>query len=165
MSGIIADNLDVSSGLIKGAVVAGGGKVLQVLQGTSSTESSGTETSYTDTGLNVTITCAATSSKVLVIASTTGRQDTSNGFSYFTIERQVSGGSDTNLGDATYAMVNMRGDFLFVGHVMCHVLDSPSTTSAITYELQRKAAVKAGAISAAMFEDIPSYIIAMEIGA
>jgi len=162
MTGKITDNLDLSSGLLKAVVATGGGKILQVLQGTSSTESTGTDGTFVDTGLNVTITCAATSSKVLVMASTTGRQPTTDAFSYFTIERQVSGGSDTNLGDGTYGMVNMRGDQNFIGHVFCHVLDSPSTTSAITYEFQRK---NVGGTAYAMLEDIPSYIVAMEVGA
>ena len=47
----------------------GGGKVLQVVEGTHATGVSTTSTSYVTTGLDVDITCSATSSKVLIIAS------------------------------------------------------------------------------------------------
>ena len=49
----------------------GGGKVLQVVEGTHATGVSTTSTSYVTTGLDVDITCSATSSKVLIIASFT----------------------------------------------------------------------------------------------
>ena len=139
-----------------------GGKVLQAVTGTSSTASQGTETSFTDTGLNVTITPSATSSKILVMAHTTGLIDTSGSFVYFTIERQISGGSDTNIGDSSIGLSHMRGDTVNISNVMVHALDSPSTTSAITYEFQRRVSADSGA---AMYQGVKSNITALEIGA
>tara|TARA_Y100000389_G_scaffold189568_1_gene213471 strand:+ start:326 stop:991 length:666 start_codon:yes stop_codon:yes gene_type:complete len=141
---------------------AGGGKVLQAVTGTSSTASQGTETSFTDTGLNVTITPSATSSKILIMAHTTGLIDTSGSFVYFTIERQISGGSDTNIGDSSIGLSHMRGDTVNISNVMVHALDSPSTTSAITYEFQRRVSADSGA---AMYQGVKSNITALEIGA
>ena len=141
---------------------AGGGKVLQAVTGTSSTASQGTETSFTDTGLNVTITPSATSSKILVMAHTTGLIDTNDSFVYFTIERQISGGSDTNIGDSSIGLSHMRGDAVNISNVMVHALDSPSTTSAITYEFQRRVSANSGA---AMYQNVKSNITALEIGA
>lgn len=141
---------------------AGGGKVLQAVTGTSSTASQGTETSFTDTGLNVTITPSATSSKILVMAHTTGLIDTNDSFVYFTIERQISGGSDTNIGDSSIGLSHMRGDTVNISNVMVHALDSPSTTSAITYEFQRRVSADSGA---AMYQNVKSNITALEIGA
>jgi hypothetical protein len=144
------------------SLIGGGGKVLQAVTGTSSTASQGTETSFTDTGLNVTITPSATSSKILVMAHTTGLIDTNDSFVYFTIERQISGGSDTNIGDSSIGLSHMRGDSVNISNVMVHALDSPSTTSAITYEFQRRVSANSGA---AMYQNVKSNITVLEIGA
>ena len=144
------------------SLIGGGGKVLQAVTGTSSTASQGTETSFTDTGLNVTITPSATSSKILVMAHTTGLIDTNDSFVYFTIERQISGGSDTNIGDSSIGLSHMRGDSVNISNVMVHALDSPSTTSAVTYEFQRRVSANSGA---AMYQNVKSNITVLEIGA
>ena len=144
------------------SLIGGGGKVLQAVTGTSSTASQGTETSFTDTGLNVTITPSATSSKILVMAHTTGLIDTNDSFVYFTIERQISGGSDTNIGDSSIGLSHMRGDAVNISNVMVHALDSPSTTSAITYEFQRRVSGNSGAVA---YQGVKSNITALEIGA
>ena len=69
MSGTITANLNRSSGLIKSAA-AGGGKILQVVGDTHATEVTHNSTSYTDSGIDVDITPSATSSKILIIATT-----------------------------------------------------------------------------------------------
>ena len=144
------------------SLIGGGGKVLQAVTGTSSTASQGTETSFTDTGLNVTITPSATSSKILVMAHTTGLVSSNGSFVYFTIERQISGGSNTNIGDSSIGLTHLRGDPTQITSVMCHALDSPSTTSAITYEFQRRVNANDGA---AMYQGVKSNITVLEIGA
>ena len=147
---------------ITGLPAGVGGKVLQAVTGTSSTESQGTQTSFTDTGLNVTITPSATTSKILVMAHTTGLIDSNGSFVYFTIERQISGGSNTNIGDSSKGLTHMRGDGVNISNVMVHALDSPSTTSAITYEFQRRVSANSGA---AMYQGVKSNITVLEIGA
>ena len=143
-------------------VAAGGGKVLQVVTGTSTTASQGTEDTFTDTGLNVTITCSASSSLVYLLAETTGLIDTANGIGNFTIERQVDGGSDTNLGDSTTGLSHLKSDQgAVIAPVICHILDSPSTTSEITYEFQRSNT--SGGDVAVMYQSVKSSITAMEI--
>ena len=141
MSGIISDNVARSTGLIKAVSGGATGKVLQCVTGTTSTEIQQNTTSFVDAGLSVTITCAATSSKVLVIMHTTGLQGNNDHFGYWTIERQISGGSDTNLGHATYGLTHARGDAAFIGPTSMIYLDSPSTTSAITYFFQHRGSV------------------------
>jgi len=144
------------------ASLIGGGKVLQAVTATNSTATQGTETSFTDTGLQVTITPSATSSKILVFATTTGLADTNGQFCYFTIERQISGGSDTNIGDSSLGLAHLRGDAVNISCISLHALDSPSTTSATTYELQRRVS---GGEGAAMYQNVKSNITAIEIGA
>ena len=55
---------------ITGLPAGVGGKVLQVVQGTHSTQASTTSSSFQDisSGTNVSMTCSATSSKVLILA-------------------------------------------------------------------------------------------------
>jgi len=163
MSGKITDNKSRPSGLIKSAAVSGG-KVLQSVMGTSTTELSSAATSWTDTGLNVTITPSAITSKIFVQATTTSKQDTGDAYAYYTIERQVSGGSDTNIGDATFGLNFQEGDTSYnvsIYPMYCHILDSPSTTSAITYEFQAKAE---GGTIGAMYQSQKGVIIATEVG-
>jgi hypothetical protein len=102
----------------------GGGKVLQVVN-YSLTDSSGistTSTSYVAaTGVEVDITPSATSSKVL-IHFVSGNTYKSSGNLYFGLYKDGSKVADIG---KTYNSVP----------IAFHYLDSPSTTSAITYEI------------------------------
>ena len=64
--------LTVVAGVPAWATPAGGGKVLQVVAGTTSASASNSTTTYADTGLTATITPSAASSKVLVLVSQQG---------------------------------------------------------------------------------------------
>ena len=129
-----------------------GGKVLQVVGATDSTARSHTSASYV-TGsntLSVDITPSATSSKIFVLISTLV-VGTVN--SYFTIYRDA-----TNLGTAT-GMTKASGDNQ---ESMCiTILDSPSSTSQITYQLYSKQDSGTTYIGGGA----TGTIIAMEIGA
>ena len=73
MTGIIVDNISRSSGLIK-AAAAGGGKVLQVVNATDSTQRSMTGTTFL-TGsntLSLDITPSSTSSKIFLFSTFSG---------------------------------------------------------------------------------------------
>ena len=153
-----------NTGGLTWAEAGGGGKVLQAVTGTSSTATTTTSTSFVDTGLNVAITPSATSSKILVMAHTTGVADTSGQFSYFTIERQISGGSDTNIGDSSIGLAHMRGDAVNISPTSLHALDSPSTTSAVTYEFQFRTS-GSGNTAQCMYQGVKGNITVLEIGA
>ena len=114
------------------------GQVIQVVNATDSTQRSTTSTSFV-TGsntLSVSITPASTSNKVFIIChsaiSIAGAGYVWNG----TIYRD-----STNLGDATYGLgrfqMGSTGDR--GSQMMFSYLDSPSSTSAITYQLYFKA--------------------------
>ena len=129
MSGIISDNQGRSSGLVKSA--GGGGKVLQVLSATDSTARSiGTSWTTGSNTLACTITPSATSSKVLILCHT--QMYTGTNSSGFTINRD-----STNLGHATYGMM-YDGGYKSLVRVSINYLDSPSSTSAIVYQLYAK---------------------------
>lgn len=112
---------------------AGGGKILQAQYATgTTTEQSTTSTSFVDvTNGSVAITCAATSSKVLLLATVPFYTPTGSNAMHLTILRD-----STNLGDADYGLGKMYTDNYNRDTWTCNYVDSPSSTSAITYKLQ-----------------------------
>ena len=129
---------------------AAGGKILQVktFQKTySATYTPDSQLVFKDTGMTLSITPSATSSKILVSFTIFSdfNGDASN--HYLRIKRAISGGSTTYI---TAADQGNRTGTLFIGAMgnsessgdrptistMSDYLDSPSTTSAITYTIQ-----------------------------
>ncbi len=110
------------------------GKVLQVVQASfESSATSTTSTSFVATGLDVSITPSSTSSKILVRYDLSNYAITSNTNTTATLYRD-----STNLGDAT--------DGISWGYTSGHhgyplgasFLDSPSSTSSLTYQVYIK---------------------------
>ena len=116
--------------------VSGGGKVLQVVNATDSTERSTSAGSFVTASntLSVSITPSSASNKIFIICSmqVLGLADVTTNT---TIYR-----NSTNLGDSTEGMSRVYGygshpNFNFTA---MNYLDSPSTTSAITYQVYIK---------------------------
>ena len=140
---------------------AGGGKVLQVVTATEDNQRSTTSTTFTDiTGLSVSITPSATSSKVLVMCTTTGYSGNTVEASEFTLLRD-----STNLGSSiTGEIARIYGANDIHSSITMIVLDSPSTTSATTYKAQFRRSGASGT-AAAMYDNSLGTITVMEIGA
>jgi hypothetical protein len=127
---------DTSIGNITALPAGVGGKVLQVVTATDSTERTTTSTSFVTASntLSVTITPSSTLSKIYVSAN----------FSYGTPSGTVSVYTSlfrgaTNLGDATNGFGNLfDGSSYEYSHATLQILDSPSTTSATTYQVYFK---------------------------
>jgi hypothetical protein len=148
------------------AAPAGGGKVLQVVYASTTTETTVASTSFTDTTLTATITPSAATSTVLAIVS-------QNLF----MERNTTGVAcgiklfrdATNILDLGYPFnFNLAGITNFGGGALqsFSYVDSPSSTSALTYKTQ--IAVNTTANSGyvkAQTSSNASTIILMEIGA
>ena len=135
MSGTITDNVGLSSGLIK-AVAGGAGKILQVVAGTSSTEVSASSTSYADSGLDVAITPSATSSKIFVVATFGGYQQ--GGYNgYWTIYRDSTNLNSGSPDSMTSSHAQDIGNNIQLSQSLSF-LDSPSSTSSITYSVYCK---------------------------
>ena len=129
---------------------AAGGKILQVktFQKTdSATYTPDSQLVFKDTGMTLNITPSANTSKILVsFVLFGGFQGDASGH-YFRIKRAISGGSTTFI---TAADQGNRTGTLFIGAMgnyeadstrptictMSDYLDSPSTTSAVTYTIQ-----------------------------
>ncbi len=156
--------LTVSGGVPTWATPAGGGgKVLQVVMGTTSTAISSSTFSYVDTGLTATITPSATSSKVLVFVTHTGiKKDASNSANWALIQLLRAGTSIVKLSTAEYLSDVAQ---VKVGTMSMVYLDSPSTTSATIYKTQFQNPTNAASVTLNGASDNTSTIILMEIGA
>jgi len=145
------------------AAAAAGGKVLQVVQGTTSTEVSTSATTWIDGGLSASITPSSTSSKILVSFAANIRVGT--GADIQGGLRLVRGASTViqNYGNNVFGVYDAGENPLFYGSFMGTYLDSPSTTSATTYKYQGRN------YSDGTFymnsQAITSIMILMEIGA
>jgi hypothetical protein len=111
---------------------AAAGQVIQVLGATDSTQRSTTSLSYVTASntLSVSITPSSASNKILILVSTP--MDAGNDTGAITIFRNSTNlGTDGGLTSVQADKGNLPGSMLF--------LDSPSTTSAITYQVYMKA--------------------------
>ena len=156
MSGIITDNLGRATGLIKAA--GGGGKILQVIGVTDNTFRSFATDAWNDhSGLDIAITPAAVTSKILILFQVCMKSN--NDYSN-TIFRDT-----TNLGHATEGLARLKYWTSFGGGI----LDSPSSTSEIVYSHQFRAndsvATLMNYVSGEADPGTTAHMIAMEIGA
>jgi hypothetical protein len=117
---------------IKWAAPAGGGKVLQVVNATYSTEVSSTTSTFVDTGLTATITPTSATSKILVIVSQMGVSKSGSTRMHLKLLR----GATDILQMSDINAYTGASDFNNIGSVTSSYLDSPATTSATTYKTQ-----------------------------
>jgi len=116
---------------------AGGGKVLQVVSVSEDGYSANTtSTSYIGTGLSVDITPASTSNKILIIAKMDATWGDGDDQGFLTIERDGTDLADTTTGFIMIGEVIAGGtNFGVVIPCPFFYLDSPSSTSSLTYEI------------------------------
>jgi hypothetical protein len=130
--------VDGTSGLTfpNSTVQASAGQVLQVVSTTSTTTFSSTSTTPVDiTGLSVSITPKFSTSKVLVVFSTTGSATDSLNLYLNRNGTNIDLGSGGSAKNATISSVP-TGNSAFVYSYSAQYLDSPATTSAVTYKIQ-----------------------------
>ena len=113
------------------AALPAAGKILQVVQGTTSTEVISTVTSDTDTTLTANITPSATSSKILVLVEQAGCGKRS-GNSWLNLK--LVRGSTTIITFCTFAAYTGTTTDNMIGTISTSFLDSPSTTNQTTYK-------------------------------
>jgi len=145
---------------IKWATPAGGGKVLQVVSATYSTNVASTTSTYVDTGLSATITPSATTSRIMILINQRYQHDNSSSLpaANFRVVRN-STTIETHSADYGYS----AGSAIYqIGVWAVHLVDSPSLTSAITYKTQFMNSNAAGTMN---IGGANGTMILMEIGA
>jgi hypothetical protein len=155
---LVADS-STSTGL-KWATPSGGGKVLQVVQGTSTTNVSSSSTTLADSGLSASITPSATSSKILVMTSQQYYKTNANTLSG--VKTALLRGA-TNIATMSTDLAATDTAIYNIVTMAYHYLDSPSTTSATTYKLQFENRQSISSVGVNNNPDV-STIILMEIG-
>lgn len=153
--------LTVSGGVPSWATPAGGGKVLQVVSATYSTQTNNSTNTYADTNLSATITPTLSTSKILVIAGHhhiyKDSGNSGNGVWIKLLRGSTSLAEQWNL-EYTATTLQQHGSLTIV------YLDSPATTSATTYKTQFKNNVNASYVSVHVDDNLSS-ITLLEIGA
>jgi len=165
---LTADSAEATG--LKFATPAGGGKVLQVVNATTTTAVNITTTTQTDTGLTATITPTLNTSKILVLVNQTVAVERSAGNNTGvkqTLLRgaTVIGGTSTSRALSVGDIVGASGVY-FTGIIPYSILDAPATTSATTYKTQGSVPAGPGA-DTVNFQpaSIVSSIVLLEIGA
>jgi hypothetical protein len=154
------------------------GTVLQVVSATTSTQVEVSTTAFTDTGLTATITPSSASSKILVFVSqqTHFFRTAVNARGAMKLVRSISGGSSTDInlyvgsGNRSAGGINAGAGNLgrneLTAIVSINYLDSPATTSAITYKTQGRPETTADdGIILFQYDASTSQIVLMEIAA
>jgi hypothetical protein len=163
---VLTADSTTATGLKWATAAGGGGKVLQVVQGTLTSEFSTTSTTYQDTGLTVTITPSSATSKVMVyVAAKVGAERPTAGTANWAdlnllrastqLQTHIVGyqGFASSTGAEIYAPANFS------------YLDSPATTSATTYKVQIKALSTSNSARFIGAATAIASIVVMEIGA
>jgi len=122
-----------SAGAGAAPTMAAGGKVLQVVNQVQATEVVMSSSTYADTGVSLAITPSATSSKILVICSNDLTKYIGDDWANIRCYRDSTEIGGTIIGRRiadTDASGKSQSVFSFT------ILDSPSTTSAVTYKTQ-----------------------------
>lgn len=149
---------------LKWAATAAGGKVLQVVSATYSTSTATTSTSYVDSGLTLSITPTASTSKIymsatLLLMRNNGGGDTDSQSFY----RAVRGSTDIS-GDYRQENYQQTSGSQLVYPINWQGIDSPATTSATTYKIQMRSN-SSNITTTAQASSVASQIVLMEIGA
>jgi hypothetical protein len=151
---------------LKWAAPAAGGKILQVVQASTTSTVATSSSSFGDTALSASITPSSTSSKVLVLLTQNTR------IASITGSHNDIGGATRLMRGATVLLNQINGPSMYLGGlspnstearhtITAAYLDSPATTSATTYKPQIKVNYTSTSYEAIEFQTL----ILMEVGA
>ena len=162
---IVADSAEATG--LKWVAAGGGGKVLQVVQGTLTSNQSTTSTSFAAIGLSVSITPSSATSKVMIICSLpkTAMTCSANATDIrgqlkllvSTTELQRIEMGEENFPTSSNKTWNSANTFSY--------LDSPATTSATTYSVESRVITSNTTLLMEASATQIFSIVAMEIGA
>ena len=113
------------------------GRVLQVVEGSTSTLVTNATTTMVDTGLTASITPSSSSSKILVMFSQQATSSRTATTGDMNLDLQLLRGATVLIEYADYAHYASAATLAYIGfQISATYLDSPATTSSTTYKLQ-----------------------------
>jgi hypothetical protein len=152
--------LTVSDGVPAWTTAGGGGKLLQLVNGTYATSTANTTTTYADTGLTATITPTLSTSKILILVSIEWVKNANDANSAVDF-KLFRGATDLS----TWSTIGYTETAIYnAGMFAINYLDDPETTSATTYKIQFRNRVAASSVSV-QYGNALSSMTLMEIGA
>ena len=144
----ITDGTIANADIASDAAIAGSklvmptGSVLQVVSTASTTENTTTSTSFVTSGLTLSITPSATSSKIYISANFMGYNNTSTAITFYSLYR-----GSTELGGSSGMSLYRQQDTADEEVISMSYLDSPSSTSALTYAVYFKVSSGTGYVN------------------
>ena len=162
----ITDGTIVNADIASGAAIAGTklvmptGSVLQVVEGNYSTEVSTSSSSYVDIGLSASITPISTSSKIFITAGVSIMVYNNSAADAQAYLQMLRGSTEIATKLVRLYDYGNSGTMLCVPAYIGR-LDSPSTTSAVTYKIRML--LQEGAQVRAQYDGFTSNIVLMEI--
>ena len=150
-----------------GVPTGGGGGIVQVQMGVTTTQTI-TTGGWDATALSVTITPKFSTSKILLMCSggMNGAAGGSDGETYgYKIYKSVGGGSYAETENSAWGQSVYYGPGNEYNNLSINYLDSPSTTSTVTYKLYHKRINGSGTASVNRNSNNQTQMIAMEVSA
>jgi|TARA_R100000149_G_C5823460_1_gene101848 hypothetical protein len=134
--GLKLDDTFAFTGTVSGA---GGGKIQQIVHTAITGSAQTTSTSFVSSGLFLAITPTSSSNKILVHIYSTSMYLSGGGNLHGSLYRGTSGeGSGSEILRSVQGLNSLSGNFYL--NTSLHHVDSPSSTSALTYTLMQKSA-------------------------
>jgi hypothetical protein len=167
---VLTADSTAATGIKWATPAGGGGKILQVVQATTTTPVSFTGTTWTDTGVSATITPSAASSKILIFVQQTinnyklSAPSTSAGIRLLRGSTIINSPYYSNGGSFSVYAQSLSTIVSIENILPMSYLDSPATTSATTYKVE-SAGNDSGVYVSLQNSNAMSTIILMEVGA
>ena len=153
---------------VDGVPTGGGGGIVQVQMGVTTSQSTTTSGNWDATALSVTITPKFSTSKIFIMCSG-GMNGPAGGSNYhqigYKIYRSVGGGSYAETENSTTGQAMYYGTANEYNPLSINYLDSPSTTSSVTYKLYQKRIGGDSTPSVNRNSNNQTQMIAMEVSA
>ena len=153
---------------VDGVPTGGGGGIVQVQMGVTTGQTTTTSGNWDATALSVTITPKFSTSKILLMCSggMNGAAGGSDGETYgYKIYKSVGGGSYAETESSAWGQSVYYGPGNEYNNLSINYLDSPSTTSTVTYKLYQKRISGSGTASVNRNNNNQTQMIAMEVSA
>jgi len=139
------------------------GRILQVVEGTTTSSASGSSFgTFFDTNLSATITPTSASNKVLIMVSQAGlylSPGGSAGSANFVLDR----GTSSTISQSVYSLSNYTNAVQLGQFIPVVKLDTPATTSAVTYKTRLAPSGASGTLVGAQYLGERSTMILMEV--